>query len=150
MTFSVGFSRPKKRNVLSWLIMKVMGTNYSHTYLVFDVPATGQQVVMQANRRGVHCLEYSTFKKDNIIVDEINILNSNRNDALKFCIKHLGKSYSILTLFTIMFKIKFSDNKRRFICSELVARALKLDIPNLDTITPKEIRKILEERYANL
>lgn len=145
---AVGFSRPKKNNILSSLIMRFMKSNYSHTYLVFDVQSTGQRVVYQANRHGVTCIEYENFKKQNIILDEINILPENRATALKFCIANLGKPYSAITLFAILFNIKFGDGTKQFICSELVARALNLNIKNIDTVTPVEIRTILEEKYV--
>lgn len=145
----VGFSRPKKMNALSWLIMKIMGTTYSHTYLLFDVPETGQELVYQANRKGVHSIEYSTFKKDNNIIDEIFIPTENaRIDALRFCITNLGQPYSFLTLISILFNIKFGDGRRYFICSELVARALKIEYKNIDKITPRDLREILESRRS--
>lgn len=143
-TFAVGFSRPKKSNPFSSLIMKFMGTSYSHTYLLFDVNSTGQKVVYQANRHGVICLEYENFKAANVILDEIHILPENRASALSFCISNLGKSYSLLAVFAILLNIKFGDGTKHFICSELVARALDLKVNNLDTITPREIREILE------
>lgn len=147
-TFSVGFSRPKKPNIVSNIIMKFMGTKYSHTYLVFDVNSTGQRIVYQANRNGVHCLEYEHFKTVNTIIDEINVLPENRTEALRYCISKLGKSYSFLTLLAVYFNIKFGDGTKRFICSELVARALNLQVSNLDTITPVELRQILEKQYV--
>lgn len=142
----VGFSRPKKTKILSSLIMKFMNTNYSHTYLVFDVGSTGQKIIYQANRRGVHCLEYENFKEKNTIVDEIDVPAGNITEALRFCISSLGKSYSLLTLFAIALNIKFGDGSKGYICSELVARALGLDVPNLDTITPLEIRTLLQNK----
>lgn len=145
-TVSVGFSRPKNSNILSNAIMKVMGTNYSHSYLVFDVRSTGQKVIYQANRKGVHCLEYGIFQESNVIIDELLVPEDTRTEALRFCIANLGRPYSLYSLFAIYFNIKFGNGSRRFICSELVARALNLDIPNLDTITPKELRDILETK----
>lgn len=147
-SFAVGFSKPKKSNILSSLMMKFMGSKYSHTYLVFDVKLTGQRIIYQANKHGVTCIEYENFKKKNIILNEINILEENRAEALRFCISHLGKTYSIKTILAIALNVKFGDGTRRFICSELVARALRLEVKNIDTITPVEIHKILEERHV--
>jgi uncharacterized protein YycO len=147
--FSIGFSRPKKQKLASNTIQLVLNTNYSHTYLVFDVKSTGQRVVYQATLKGVHCLEYETFKKDNIIIDEIYIKDEeSRTDALRFCISHLGKPYSLLAIFAILFNIKFGDGKRSFICSELVARALKLPVNRPDLVTPRDIREYLENLYG--
>lgn len=140
-TFSIGFSRPKKLNPLSWAIMKYMKTEFSHTYLVFTVPSTGQRVVYQANRHGVNCVSYDVFKATNIIVDEIEIVEQERQtEALRFCIDNLGNSYSMWALFAIVLNIKFGDGTKRFICSELVARALNLNIKYLDTVSPKQIK----------
>lgn len=141
----IGFSRPKTYNPLSWAIMKFLGTTYSHTYIVFTVNSTGQQVVYQANRHGVNCIEYENFKKINVIIEEIPVSLNNRTSALKFCIDHLGKSYSILTLFAILFNVKFGDGTKYFICSELVARALGIERKNIDNITPLELKTIIEK-----
>lgn len=143
--YRIGFSHPKKFKIFSWAIQKALKINYSHTYLVFEVRSTGQKVIYQATSKGVHCLEYESFKKDNVILDEISIVNEEgRVGALSFCISQLGKSYSTVAIFSILLNIKFGDGKKTFICSELVARALKLPISRPDLVTPRDIREYLE------
>lgn len=143
-TFKVGFSRPKRFKLVSFIIQKFMKTKFSHTYLVFDVQSTGQKVMYHATRKGVHCLEYETFKKDNIIITEIDVPLENRTESLRFCINHLGKAYSFITLLAILLNIRFGDGEKSFICSELVARSLNLEVKNLDTVTPLEIKNLLK------
>ena len=143
--YYIGFSRPKKFKIFSWIIQKILKTNYSHTFLVFDVKSTGQKVIYQANIKGVNCLEYENFKKDNIILDEIYISNEKKQkNVLKFCISQLGKPYSVIALFAILFNIKFGDKTKSYICSELVSRALNLPLDRPDLVTPRDIREYLE------
>lgn len=143
--FKVGFSRPKKQTIFSKLIQLIQGTEYSHTFITFDVRSTGQKIIYHATHKGVNCLEYKTFQEDNIILDEIEIESEeSRTEALSFCISQLGKPYSLAAIFAILLNIKFGDNTKSFICSELVARALKLDLNKLDLVTPRDIREYFE------
>jgi uncharacterized protein YycO len=144
MMVRVGFSRPKKMNPLSWAIMKVLKTNYSHTFLMFDVNTTGQQVVYHATHDGVNCLEFDKFLKTNMVMDMIVIDDLMRaSEALRFCIAKLGSPYSYMTLFAVYFNIKFGDGDKALICSELAARALNVDVENIDLIDPKKLREYL-------
>lgn len=147
--YKIGFSRPKQFKFFSWAIQKVLKTKYSHTYLLFEVKSTGQKVIYQATAKGVNCLEYDSFKKDNIILDEIIITDEEgRVAALRFCIEQLGKPYSLSAVFSILFNIHFGDGQKSFICSELVARALNLPTDRPDLVTPRDIREYLEEKYG--
>jgi len=146
-----GFSRPKKWKPFSWAIMKVLGVNYSHAYLVFDVESTEQLVIYQANRSGVICTSFKSFAEHNTIVESIEIESKEkRTKALFFCIDKLGRPYSLLTVISIYLKKKFginpkyNDGENAFICSELVARALGINADYVDSMDPKELMELLK------
>jgi len=144
----IGFSKPKKFNLFSWLIRKYQGKSYSHTFLVAKVPGVDRQVVFHATHIGVNCISYEAFHNHAEVVTEVNIPDDNLIDALTYCIDKLGSPYSFYALIAIALKLKLNGGEKKFICSELVGRALKLDIKDYDRVTPEEIETILKAKYA--
>lgn len=72
---------------------------------------------------------------------------------MDFVKKQLGKEYGLDQLIAIpfvkFFRLKYEGNKdQKFICSEFVGKALKLDWVD-DSTTPKEIDEYLRGIYGN-
>ena len=140
------WTTPKKFHLTSWLISKFIGAKYSHTAIVFRMKETGQDIVFHATRKGVYPVLLDDFRAKNKVIESKIILGEKREKkALHFCIEHLGTKYGFSTILSILFNIKFSDGNKRLICSELVAKALDLNLENLDQIDPKELIEILDE-----
>ena len=150
-----GFSTPKKWRVTSWLLRKWMGTPYSHVYMKFYNGFTGEFVVYEASYGDVHRQAYKNFEESNKIINEISF-DLEREDmkrAVAFLDDQLQKPYGYAALFGIilnqLFGISFGhDGDKKFICSELVARAFP-EVFNtdgkVDYATPRDIYEILEE-----
>jgi len=137
----VGFSYPRSFKFSSWLITKVLGTKYSHTFLIFNI--FENNIVFEADRYGVRAVNLELFLKKNYVIKNKVMEDTTAMDGLKYCLNHLGKKYSFISNFAILFGFKFKDNERKFICSELVARAIGINIKNLDLVTPKDIEYYL-------
>jgi len=149
MKIKVGFSRPQKFNIVSWLIRLYQGmSEFSHTYLQFNMDKIDRDVVYEASHGDVHFEELTNWSKRNKIVDEftLEITDEHKLDLMRFCIDNSNKPYGFLTLIGILLKAKIGkDDNQSFICSELVSKALKLDGAN-DFLTPQEVHDILEKR----
>jgi hypothetical protein len=160
----IGFSRPKKSNILSNLIMKVIGSSFSHTYLSFRSESLNRNLIYQGNKKGLHFLNKDKFTKENQIVAffSINLPKEKYIKALQSCVDHAGDQYGFLQLIGIGLSLLLSKvgikwkNKyyRGFICSEIVAQVLidsgLFDISdfgkNINDITPKDIYIIMQTK----
>lgn len=161
-TITIGFSKPKKFMIGSWLISKWMNQPYSHVFIKFDskqIPST----VYHAAHGMVHFMELENFKRVNEIVKEysITVEDSVRKEFLVRGIYLAGSKYAYDELVKIMFmdilnsldiKIKTFDSKG-YICSELVGYLMnkqlnvEFDKP-LYLLRPDDIDKKLEELYG--
>jgi hypothetical protein len=148
----IGFSTPKKFNLFSWLITKVIGSKYSHAFMCFPIPEIGARVVYEANRHGVNAISFDKWKEKNKIIDFIEVENQEvSNRAHTFAIDHLHVRYSTIAILAIALNIRFRDGTRSMICSEFVGRAAGVKIKNIDTLDPKELLAYLkrnEDDYA--
>lgn len=121
------------------------GTKYSHILIIKD------DLVFQASHGLVHSAHIDNFLHDNVIIDFYEI-NDNLID-IDFVHRQLGKKYGFLQLFVIpivkLIKLKWEGNgDQRFICSEFVGKALKLDWVD-DQTTPKDIDDFIRGNYGN-
>lgn len=60
---SIGFSRPKKWKPVAWLIMKIGGTPYSHTYVTWKDEEIDRRKVFEAVGSGIRIIGNIRFKK---------------------------------------------------------------------------------------
>jgi hypothetical protein len=66
---SIAFSRPRKFNLISKLIMLVEGTNYSHTFVSWKDHDIDRRKVFEAVGAGVRIIGAKIFKKKSLIID---------------------------------------------------------------------------------
>lgn len=156
-TIAIGFSKPAKTKPLSWLIQKILRTEYSHVYVRFTTNS-GKNIIYQASGLQVNFVGEALFKEHCLIVKECEIDVSDEifQKMMDFAIDKAGYPYSIGQLFNIVIykltgKAKtITSGRSAYICSELVGEILKLILgvkvdKNLDVITPSDIDKILTE-----
>jgi len=155
-TVSIGFSRPSKWKLLSWIIRKVQGTDYSHVYLRFHSDSLDRDLIYQASGLQVNFVGKTLFEKDHIAVKEFDLQISDEahKKALQFAVDTAGMPYSIKQLFGILVysltgKRVLQDGRSAYVCSELVAQMLSEDLgititKDLDIVTPKDVYNILE------
>lgn len=153
----VGFSRPKKWNILSYLIMKFQRTNYSHVYVKFRSESLNRDLIYQASGLQVNFVGSSLFYEHHIVVGEFELEISAEiyKKTLQFSVDKAGSPYSMKQLFNILLytftgKSILKDGRNAYICSELVGEILsdnfKIVIDkDLDIVTPKDIYKILSK-----
>lgn len=148
MKVKIGFSRPKKFALLSRLIRLYQGnTEFSHAFLSIPSESLNRTLVYEASYFFVHFVGRTLFEQRNFIFEEfeIEVNEQEKKELLQFCIDNCHKPYGIKTLFGILFNIKkWKDGNEQFICSELVAKAMK--ISNDDYITPKQLYEIIKKR----
>lgn len=141
----VGFSRPKKFNLISNLIRLWQGwTPYSHVFMVINFE--GRQLVAEASHGDVHLLSMKNFYEKNEVVYTKN-MTIDRSGLIDFIIQNLQNKYGFLTILKIMFGLKDGENDS-YICSEFAAKAISDYLPkdmNLNTITPKQLYELLRE-----
>lgn len=143
----VGFSKPKKFKLFSYLVQKILRIPYSHVYLIFEIRS--EDIMIHANYKGVNALSHKQFLKDNELIDVFEVTDSFCEiSAWLYAINHLGKPYSFWNILAIWLGIRLKDGERRFICSELVIRALGIHASVPDNATPKDVYEYLSSLKA--
>lgn len=157
-TVAIGFSRPNKFKILSWLIRKVEKTEYSHVYIKFTSDKYKRNLIYQASGLQVNFVGETVFKDHCEIVKEciIQVSDETYTKMMTFAIDKAGYPYSLKQLFNIAIymctgKARILNSGREsYVCSELAGEMLKtiLNVPiseDLDIVTPKDIDQALEE-----
>lgn len=149
--FFIGFSRPVKFKIFSWLIRIYLRTAYSHVYIRFFDEYTQRWIIFEASHGEVHLIESSNWRKENLVIREqaFRVDEQHRREVIRFMIDHLQKPYSFRNILGIIFYQTigwkppfFNDGPDAFICSELIALALDNKIQfkkPLDLVTPRDI-----------
>ena len=158
---TIGFSRPKKWNLLSYLIMKVQKTEYSHVYIKFYSSSLDREIIYQASGLQVNFVGSEIFNKNHVTVKtyDLHVDDETYKNALVFAVDKAGISYSMKQLFHILGYMLtgktsfFNKNLDGYVCSELAAEMLKdeLNLPiseNLNLIIPRDIDQLLEKHYG--
>lgn len=152
MEIVVGFSTPRKFNILSWMIKWFEKSTFSHSFICID-----HKVVFHATGDGVNLMPLSKFLERSKVQKQyffkLDPYQEMRFDGfIKGCI---GKEYSQAQLLLIVAEKYFglinpkSNGFRKYICSELVADVMsyvfnwKFSEPH-DFITPKELEAFLK------
>lgn len=141
----VATSTPIKWKIGAELIKIYQGTEFSHVLIIQE------DLVFQASHGLVHSAYIDNFLEDNKILNVYEIPDELID--MDFVKKQLGKKYGISQLVLIpilkFFKAKYKGNgNQKFICSEFVGKALKLDWVD-DLTTPRELDQYLRKIYGN-
>lgn len=161
MKLKIGFSKSKTNAIGSRLIQWWMGTNFSHTFLIFDLPKFQDKVIFQAVGSGLNFIAETNFLDHNDIVTnfEIEINEDQYYILINKCILASGKNYGYLqNIGDVIAKI-FRLNKNPFNdgtnCSEWVAECLvTIDLEafskfvDLNLVTPKDVYNYLDGKYG--
>jgi len=156
----VGFSRPRKAAPLSWLIRKVMGTDFSHVFLQFT--RNGQVLIFEASLFGVRYTQASEFKKSNITTHGFRLRSSRPLQDLinRTCDVIVGRKYGYKQLIGILLARMFSLKKNivskglgRQVCSETVGFILESHFnikfnKSLDLVDPLDIHNVLMRKLS--
>lgn len=155
----IGFSS-HNGSILSGLIKKVEGSEFSHVY-IRKISKYGEYVY-QASGLQVNFMNIDIFKKHNSIIEEyeFDLPDDKKDDLIAFFIKYAGAGYATSNLFRILAMLAAErvgihldlkgDGDQTFICSELGAffceSILEIQIPeNIDFITPKRLNPIVKQ-----
>lgn len=159
----IGFSTPKAwyAQPASWLIKKIEGCDYSHTYIKISSNNLEEDLYYHASGLSVKFLGECLFKEQNNIVKEFefDITDYRYYKTLDFAISQTGKPFSIPQLFGIGIvrmasilgkKIRNPFGKKGYICTELVAHLLitvygREITKDFDSITLKDIKQLIEK-----
>jgi len=134
-------SSPKKWKIGAELIKFYQKTNFSHVAIIKD------DLVFQASHGSVNCTHIDVFLTDNMVIDRFYVPDESVD--MDFVKHQLGKKYSMLQIAQIAIayltgiKITISNGDQRFICSEFVGKALRLNWVN-DHTSPYEISQYLK------
>lgn len=144
-TITIGFSKSKhKFPLISWLIMLCEKTNFSHAYISFYSDSLDRQLIYEAHGSGVNFVGDKMFASIPVESFEIEISDEQKINCLKWCIDQLGKPYSrkeliaiglnrFLSLLNIKYRVNLDEGRNSYICTELVACAMKELGFNIDT-----------------
>lgn len=146
MKVIVGFSRPKKFQIFSKLVMLLEKREFSHCFV--DING----IIYHASHGSVHPNTKEEFLKDNIIVKKYIIEIEEIEKGMAFINKAIGTKYGFDQIYTIFImkllgtkQTLFSNNTRRMICSEFVSRFLNetgySNFNRLDSITPSDLEE---------
>lgn len=141
----IATSSPIEWKIGAELIKFYQDTTFSHVLIIDG------DLVYQASHGLVNCMHIENFLVKNKIIHFYEIPDNSVD--MDFVKRQLGKEYGLDQLMVIPFvkllKLKYSGNKdQKFICSEFVGKALKLDWVD-DSTTPKEIDEYLRGVYGN-
>lgn len=158
----IGFSKPqnKKCPVFSWAIRAFDNTEYSHVYVKW-VMKSGKPIIYQASGHDVNFVGNKRFELKNKTIKEFSfdITDENFQIFLDWAVDESGAPYSIKQAFGIGLKKIFSLKKNPlqssgFVCSEIAGRLLrdnlKLEIKDLDLVTPMDVYKLCEGYNGNI
>jgi hypothetical protein len=137
MIVRIGFSRHRGFAPLSWAIMLVEGTPFSHAYLKFYSASMERWLVYEATGKGVFFKSLAIFDEHAETVEEyeLPISEEHRVRLMRWAVDQSGKPYGRLQIVGILamrvarkfgFTIRnlFTNGRTQFICDELVAEAL--------------------------
>lgn len=156
----IGFSKPKKFKLFSWIIRKIQKTPFSHVYIRFYSSKYERWLVYQASATSVNFIEFKRFSDINEIIKEFEIPASEtaKNNVVQKAIDLVGAPYGVkqvigigivelLKDFNIHIENPLAENNA-WVCSEVVAEVLKelnMDLQiDLNKVTPKDIFLFLE------
>lgn len=154
---SIGFSRPTKFAILSWLIQTVQKTDYSHVYIKFYSSSYDRNIIYQASGLQVNFIGEQLFQEHHVVSKEFefDVSEETYKKMMAFAIDRAGYPYSIKQLFNIAGymitgkTLLSKDGRDSYVCSELASQMMEEDLKipldkDLDLITPKDVYVILD------
>lgn len=159
----IGFSRPRKKSLLSTCIMAVEQTNYSHVYVRLYSATYERDLVYQASGLAVNFVGLEHFMDHNLVVDEFEfeISDSAYKKMMQFAIDNAGRPYGGKQLVGMGirklglwagtgWKNPWADGHQTYVCSELAAYIIKDYISgaigtNLDDMDPLAVHEHLSQ-----
>jgi len=148
MQIRIGFS--KRDLIFSKMLRWIEKRPYSHCYISYVHPLTGQTLVLQAAEWNIHTVTKENFQKihKNVIIKEYEFDISSDLDitnVLTFVNKVSGNPYGyrqllgmaivkVIAFFGKSIKNPLGDGAKTMVCSEFCANVLKVGklIPNID------------------
>jgi hypothetical protein len=97
MKLCVGFSRTD--SLISKTIRLFLGSNISHTYLRIHDEFLATPLIIHADWNGVEIMHADQFDKENIIIEEFEIIDEKLDVSLRKNLRLLGRRYDYLVLF---------------------------------------------------
>jgi hypothetical protein len=157
----IGVSTPKKWNPLSPILRRIMGTPYSHIWILLDDALFDVDMVLGTETHGFQLIPYERFLKANDVVMIYDPHPSYRLDVgLRAVAPLIGEAYDkvgLLGMAWVMlgrwFKRKLRNplaSSKALFCSESVALVLtKSDVPEAamlvpERATPADVVTVLE------
>lgn len=150
------FTKRKRFNPLSWLIMKIEKANYSHVAIYFETNLG--PLVFESSVHGVVATSYQKFIDKNMVADFINLepLEGQEKTMFKRCLQLVGTKFSVIGLIGAgvsrvlrLGKNIFSDGHKTEFCSEFVYDVLDevfiLEGFNPEYDGPKKLNELLKE-----
>lgn len=146
----IATSCPNKWKIGAELIKWYQNTMFSHVLIIHG------DLVYQASHGYVNCTHINNFLTENKLIHQYSVPDDDID--MDFIKKQLGKDYGtvqlvVISIFTVIqsifkfVKFKYKGNgNQKFICSEFVGKALKLDWVD-DLTTPIQIEQYLREKY---
>lgn len=103
MEFIIGFSRPKKFRLFSFLTMWVEDTEFSHVYVSWKDPMNLRWVA-EAKGSGVRMLSNIEFRKNNEIIDVYKFSTDlvGRSRVIHYAHENMGKCYGFLQIIGLL------------------------------------------------
>lgn len=137
MKIKVGFSRHKGFAPIGWAIMAAERTKFSHAFIEIRSDSLDRNLIYHATGSGVYFIGETNFLDQNEVVEsfEFEISDEGKKRLLQWAIDQSGKPYGKLQLigigimrtarlFGVTIRNPFQNEGSRYICTELVARAL--------------------------
>lgn len=141
-------TRPHKFKIGAWLIMKVLGTDYSHVLIFFHGSGTRVYPYEANGHAGVNFVGHESWSKRNQIVHQVtkDIQEESYDEVLDYAMSMCGEPYATMQNIGIKvcdwLHIKYNPWSKGKNCSELVKKiAAKLgyllDVDD-NRITPRQ------------
>lgn len=143
---NVVFTREKKPDFVSYLIMKFLRTEYSHVFFELD------SQIFHATGKGVHQAPFSEYMNTHVVTEKFTVsLSCSEKEFLMFMEGAKGKEYSqsqYLGFFGKFMQRFVKNGDEKMICSELVAIVLQrwggFKLPkDADFMSPKDVYQLL-------
>ena len=161
----VGFSRSIDNKVFSVVLQKYLGTDYSHTFVMYDTARhMGDDSVYHSSiGTGIGFFAKHVFEEENLIVRvyEIEVDDEVYNKIRQELFYNCGRKYGLMQNLGIaivdfakqVFNIKIQNPFRKDQnCSELIHRdVIQIAFPEIakeydpDTISPKQVEDIMKK-----
>lgn len=156
-TIYVGFSKSiVSVPILAWIIMACERVNFSHAYIRIRSDSLDRDLIYQATGSGVYFVGMEYFHQHSATVEEyaLEVSDEAKKQFLRWAIDMSGKPYGRLQclgigirrlamLVGIKMKNPFSTGNKAYVCTEVVAEAVKeLGMPigqSLDDVGLREL-----------